>query len=376
MANKHLTKGTLGYYDEDNLGSGTYATRNMAATPADTVTYALGEYIDSFPIPIEKTHFIDKTKFTGFDYGDLKQGSKSVEFTLPYILMEGPPLLYALGPIPSAPTGSDDAYVHTLEGMTPSDGVELPSRTFHIQMEDSLTTSRYIDICGVVTKTIDIGGNMNDPYIKVSESFVAQRITDENATTDLDGVASAGSEDDAQDFTNAPRYFDTNLTVNDAYYLKSITVGGTDITKDLVSWNIKIINELVPRRANRSGTDNYGRTINNYVGAWYLKSRRYQISLAALPTDETYPMWTRMQAGNVSDNDLVITFTRTKSADGVENTIVWTFDTSTCPIIDITGMVNFALANDQHWSFILQPKTLSSLVITDDIPAYGVYEPT
>jgi hypothetical protein len=259
--------------------------------------------------------------------------------------------------------------------MSPSTGVELPSRTFHIQMENSLTTDRYIDICGCITKSIDIGGDTKKAAVQVKENFVAQRITDENATTDLDGVASAGSEDDAQDFTNAPRFYDTNLTVEDPFYLESITVGGTDITKDVDTWNIRIMNDFVARRANRTGTDNYGRTINNYVGAWYLKKRRYDITLQALPTDETYPMWTRMQAGNVADNDLVFSLTRTKSDDGIENTAIFTFDASVCPVVDITGMINFALANDQNWTFLLQPKTLTNIVVTDDVPAYGDYEP-
>ena len=375
MADEHLTSGTLGFYDEDNLDAGSYGTRKMDGTPANTVTVTLGEYIDSFPIPVEKPAWVDRTKFTGFDIGNLKAGAKIVEFSLAYNLYEGHPLLYILGPIQAAPGGGDDAYIHTLTGITPAIGVELPSRTGHIQIEDSLTTDRYIDICGCISKSIDIGGNIEIPGVKVTESFVAQRITDENATTDLDGVASAGTEDDAQDFTAAPIFKDTNLTVEDGYYLKSIVVGGTTITKDIVTWNIKIVNEFVPRRANRAGTDNYGRTINNYVGAYYLKSRRYNITLSVLPTDETFPMWTRMQAGNVADNDIVITLTRTKSHDSVENTIVFTFDTTNCPVIDITGMVNFALGNSASWSFILQPKTLVGCVITDDVAAYGDYEP-
>lgn len=380
MANKHLTNGTLGTYDEDNSGAaaggaGTYGTRKMDGTPANTVTYAIGDMIQSFPIPVEKPAWIDRQPFSSYDYGDLKAGAKSVEFDLSYLLIEGQPLLYALGYIAAAPGGSDNAYIHTITGITPAVARELPSRTFHIQLEGSLTTSRYIDICGVITKQIDIGGETKNAAIKVSEKFVAQRITDENATTDLTGTASAGSEDDAQDFSAAPAWYDSALTYEDHYYLEDISVGGQTVLKDLNSWNISIQNELIPRRANRVGTDNYGRTINNYVGAWYLKGRRYNISLNVLPTDETYPIWAKMQAGNVADNDLIISLTRTKAVDGLENTIVYTFDTTICPVLDITGMVNFSLANDQSWTFMLQPKTLSGLVITDDIAAYGDYEP-
>ncbi|MCK5019712.1 MAG: hypothetical protein KAS32_21820 [Candidatus Peribacteraceae bacterium] len=380
MADKHLTEGTLGAYDEDNAGAaaggaGVYGTRQMAGTPADTVTRLLGDYIDSFPIPTEKPAWIDRTKFTSFDFGELKSGAKMVEFELPYLLLEGPSLLYALGRIAAAPTGGDNAYVHTITPIEPAHAIELPSRTFHIQIENSLTTSRYIDICGVITNAIDVGGDDKNAAVTVKEKFLGQRITDENATTDLDGVASAGSEDDAQDFTAAPAFYDSNLTYEDPYYLESIIMGGVNITKDIKSWNINTINEFVSRRANRTGTDNYGRTINNYVGAHYLKKRRYSVALNLLPTDETYPFWVKMQEGDVANNDLVISLTRTKSHDSIENTIVYTFDTSVCPITDISGMVNFALANEQAWAFLLRPKTLTNVVITDDIANYGDYEP-
>lgn len=375
MADKHLTEAKLGFYDEDNLGVGAYGVRNMDGTPANTVTYAIGDFIGSFPIPVEKPAWIDRGSFISFDYNELKAGAKKVEFVLKYQLLEGPPLLYALGPIQAAPSGGDNAWIHTLTPITPAIGFELPSRTGHIQIENSLTVDRYIDIPGCITETLDVGGKSDQSAIEVSEKFNAQRITDENATSDLLGVPSAGSEDDAIDFTAAPAYYDPNITPEDFFYLESLWIGGVDITKDIKTWNLRTKNEFEERRANRVGTDNYGRTINNYVGAYLLKKRRYEVSIGGYPTDETYPIWQRMQAGNIADNDIVVNFTRTKKADGLENTMVWTYDTAVCPVIDITGMVQFELANDQSWTFVLQPKTLTNIVITDDVADYGIYEP-
>lgn len=376
MANKHLRDGTLGWYYEDNKTAGTYGYRLMDSTPANTITYASGDYIGSFPIPIERPALIDRGVFNSFDYSNLKAGAKTVEFTIKYLLYEGAFLWYALGGVNSE-GGVDDAYTHTIAGLLPSAGVVLPSRTFHIEMVDDLTTDKFIDVCGCVIQSVDIGGTAKDPGVYVTEKIVGQRITDEGGDTDIgeDHAVTA-----AVDFTNAPVYLDTALTVEDFYYLEYIKLnisggGQSDITKDIVGWNINITNELVPRRSNAVGSDNYGRTINNYVGAYYIKSRRYTITLNVLPTDETIVLLDSMQ-DQITDNVVDIGFTRTKAADSVENTIVWNFDNNpaVCPVSDITGMVNFALGNDQTWTFVLNPKTLVGVTITDDVVSYDVHE--
>ena len=66
---------------------------------------------------------------------------------------------------------------------------------------------------------------------------------------------------------------DTQLTSEDYYYLEHIKVnfagaGDTNLTPDIVSWNLQIKNDFVPRRSNSTDEDNYGRSMNNYVGAW------------------------------------------------------------------------------------------------------------
>jgi len=366
----YLEDGTLGFVNETTFG--VRVEENGA--DATTVTWALGEYIGNFTIPIEKPALIDRGKFTSYDYGELKAGAKIVEFPIKYMLMEGHSLWYVLGKMTEA--GGDNARTHTITGMTPADGVELPSRTFHIQLE-SLTTPKMFDICGCVTQEIDIGGTMKEPGIQVTEKMVAQRITDEGGTQVVAGEVLTA----AIDYTAAPAYMDSTLTVEDFYYLEYINIsfeGGAavEMFSDLVSWNINIKNEFIPRRANRVGSDNYGRTINNYIGAFYLKSRRITITLNVLPSDKTIKMMNAQQDQKV-DNAVSIGFTRTKSDDDIENTIVWDFDhnTAVCPITDITAMANFALANDQTWTFILQPKALVNVIVTDAInktPGYGV----
>ena len=363
----YLENGTLGFINESTFG--VRIEENGAA--ATTVTWTLGEYIGSFTIPIEKPALIDRGKYTSYDYGVLKAGAKQVEFSCKYMLMEGHSLWYVLGKIAEA--GSDNNYTHTITGMTPAEGVELPSRTFHIQLE-SLTTSKFIDICGVITQSIDIGGTMKEPGIQVTENFVAQRITDEGGTQVVTGEVLTA----AIDYTAAPAYMDSQLNVEDFYYLKHIKInfvgaGDTDMTSDLVSWNINIKNEFVPRRANRSGSDNYARTINNYVGAFYLKSRRYVITLNVLPSDKTILMMNAQQ-DQIVDNAITIEFHRIKTTGGEEDNIVWNFDNNPaiCPVTDITAMANFSLANDQTWTFILQPKALVNVVVTDDVADYEV----
>lgn len=366
----YLQNGTLGEVNETVFG--VRIEENGAA--ATTVTWALGEYIGNFIIPIEKPALIDRGKFTAFDYGELKAGAKTVEFPVKYMLMEGRSLWYVLGTIAEA--GADPDFTHTITGLTPAVGVELPSRTFHIQLE-SLTTSKYIDICGCVTQSIDIGGSAKEPGIQVTEKIVAQRITDEGGTQVVTGEVLTA----AVVYTAAPAYMDSELTVEDFFYLKHIKInfvgaGDINMTPDIVSWNINIKNEFVPRRANRVGSDNYGRTINNYVGAFYLKNRRITITLNVLPSDNTILMMNAQQ-DQIVDNAVTIGFTRTKAIDSEEDTIVWNFDNNPaiCPITDITAMANFALASDQTWTFILQPKSLVNVIVTDaipDSPGYGV----
>jgi len=290
------------------------------------------------------------------------------------MLMEGHSLWYVLGTI--VETGDDPDFIHTISGITPAVGVELPSRTFHIQLP-TLTTPKYIDICGGVTQEINIGGTAKDPGIQVTENIVAQRITDEGGTQVISGEVLTA----AIDYSAAPAYMDSELTVEDFYYLEYIKInfagaGDTDITPDYVSWNINIKNEFVPRRANRVGSDNYARTINNYVGAFYLKSRRITITLNVLPSDRTILMMNAQQ-DQIVDNAVTIKFTRTKSLDAEEDDIIWNFDNNpaVCPITDVTAIANFALANDQTWTFILQPKALVNVIATDAInktPGYGV----
>lgn len=363
----YLQNGTLGFVNETTFG--VRVEENGA--PASTETWALGEYIGSFVIPTEKPVLTERGKLTSYDYGGLRAGAKQVEFPIKYALMEGHSLWYILGKIAEA--GSDPNFTHTITGITPAEGVELPSRTFHIQLE-SLTVSKFIDICGVVTQSIDIGGTRKERGIQVTENVVAQRITDEGGSQVVPGEVLTA----AIDYSAAPSYMDSELTVEDFYYLEFIKcnfagAGDVNLMPDIVSWNINIKNEFIPRRANRSGSDNYGRTINNYLGALYLKNRRFTVTLNVYPSDNTIKLMDSMQ-DQVVDNAINIQFTRTKALDSEEDNIVWNFDNNPaiCPVTDITAMANFALANDETWTFMLQPKKLVNVIATDAVEDYEI----
>ena len=71
----------------------------------------------------------------------------------------------------------------------------------------------------------------------------------------------------------------------------------------------------------------------------------------------------------VTDNAVNIQFTRKKATGGATDTIVFDFDNNpaVCPVTDVTAMSHFALANDNTWTFILQPKALVNVVVTDDV---------
>ena len=364
----HMTNGTLGFVNESTYGIRIEENGDIAGT----VTWLLGDYIGDFPIPIEKNALIDKGSFTSFDYNELKSGAKSVSFEVDYLLMEAHCIRFALGGT-NTEAGSDNAYTHTIYALDPANAVVLPSRTFHIQAE-SFTTDKYWDICGVVTQQLDIGGTAKDPGIKVKEKFMAQRITDEGGSQVLTGEVL----DAANDYTAAPAYMDSQLTTEDYYYLEHIKVniagaGDTNITPDIVSWNLRITNVFVPRRSSSTDEDNYGRSMNNYVGAFYVKERRYELLLNVYPTDNTIKLM-NSHTDLVTDNAINIKLTRTKATGGATDTIVFDFDNNpaVCPVADVTAMANFALANDSNWTFILSPKAIVTCVATDDIADYDV----
>ena len=364
----NLTGGLIGFYLEDTGigGGGTYGTRLRNGTVANTVVYAFGEHFGGFMIPTETPTFIDRNVFSSFDVGDQKEGAKQVNIELNYMLMEGLELYFPLGK--EAKSGSTPNITHVLTGIEPSDGNTLPSRTVHIE-STGLTTQKVIDVAGCISESIEISGAKDQVGILVKEKLIGQRITDENATTDLAGVASATDEDDAK-VQVAPAYADnTGLTVEDFYYLKTIKHETNDITEWYEGWTIKITNEMIPRRANRAGTDNRNRTINNYVGDWYLKKRRYLVTLLLQANDDTKVIWDRMYQGT-EDNTLEFVFHRNRASDANEDVITWTFHATIAPVKELSGMVTLTNANDQSWHIVLQPKNLTNCTVVDDVNEY------
>ncbi len=356
MAN--LETYTIGYKEEAVFG-----TRVVAGTPT-VVTYIIGQILQ-IPLPTEKPVVIRQPVITSYDPAAMKYGAKEVMFELDYNLIEGNILNYILGEV-SEGGGGGPTYVHTITPSEPTDSTTFESRTFHIET-NGLTTDKLMDICGAVAYEFNLGWQVGNIGVQCSEKLIAQRITDENATSDISGTGSAGSEDDAKAYTNPPVYHDTNLTEADQWVPTEMKLAGSNIISSIKGGNINIKMGYEAPRTNRTGFNNYGSTINRYITDVYRKqgAREYLITLNVIPDDNTIAFFDALQTDDY-DNDLIITMARTAKSSGNAHEIKFTFDTSTCLVADISGIMNYALKQDMGWTVLLMPRTLTNCVLTNE----------
>ena len=354
-----LTNAWLGYVKEV-----TYGIRVKAGTPADTVSYVNGDWEGSFPVPMQKPTIIEHRKSGNFDLQTLLIGRKIVEFPLnQHLLDPARELFQVLGKVTTTGPVSS-LYTHTIVGQQPSDGATLPSRTYHIQ-SDGMSTDKIIDIAGTYTPKLQIGWGLDKPGLHQASNHLAQRLTDETATTDLNGVASAGNEDDAEVYTAAP-ILGTGVTEADVFYLNNFFVAGVDISADIIGGNVKIVNTLQKNFSNRpTKFDNYGLTQNAYLSSAFVVKREYAVTIEVKPTDLTVAVFNKYIKSYV-DYDLTFQWKRTTITNSKVHTVDWTFDTSQSPLTDLSAVINPLLTDSNKWILEFQPKTLVDVVCVDE----------
>lgn len=354
-----FTEAWLGYAKET-----TYGERIRAGTPADTTTKVYGAWKGPFPLVQEKPIIVEYFKSGSFGPASLAYGDREVRFQLSSNLLDPVRILeQALGEISTTGPVSS-IYTHTLTSREPSVGAVLPSRTYHHQTE-GLTNDFILDISGSLVEEVNFGYVAGDPGVDCLEKILAQRITDENATTDLDGVASATDEDDAKAYTNGPT-LGTGVTEADPFYLSLLSESGNDIVDDVLGCNIKVKNTFMENRTTRPNkTNNYGKSINGYLSSAFVKKRAFEIALDLKPTDATLALWDKLQSHNL-DTDIIMNFKRQTITNDKEHTMNWTFDTDECPVEDISGMIPFLHNEMQKWIVVLKPKDIVNVVCKDE----------
>ncbi len=354
-----FTEAWLGYTKET-----TYGTRIRAGTVANTTTKVYGAWKGPFPLVQESPKIIEYQKSGSFDPATLAYGNREVRFQLPSNLLDPVRILEQVyGQL--ATTGPvSGIYTHTITGTEPSEGAVLPSRTYHKQTS-GLTTDFILDISGCYVEEVNFGYVAGDPGVECLEKILAQRVTDENATSDIAGVASASDEDDAKAYTNDPT-LGTGVTEEDPFYLSLLSESGNDIVDDVLAVNIKVKNTFKENRTARpSGYNNYGHNINGYLSSAYYKSRSHEVTLDLKPTDATLAFWDKLQSHSL-DTDLIIKFKRQTKTNDKEHTMDWTFDTDVCPVKNISGMIPFLHNEMQKWIVTLKPKTIVNVVCKDE----------
>lgn len=354
-----FTESWMGYKREV-----TYGTRVRAGTPADTTTKVYGTWKNPFPVIAEKPTLVEYSKSGSFDKATQAYGNTEVRFQLASNLLDPVRIFEKVLGVINTTGPASSLYTHTVTGLEPAVGAVLPSDTYHLQTE-GLTDDFIQDIPGCYSEEVNLGYVAKEVGIECLEKVLAQRITDENATTDLDGVGSAGTEDDAKAYTNAPT-LGTGVTEEDPFYLSSLSEAGNDIVNDVLACNFKIKNTFTENRTSRPNkTDNYGKSINGYLSSAYLKDRNFEIALDLMPTDATLNLWDKLKTKSI-DTDIVAVFKRQTKTNDKEHTITLTYDTSSCPVTDISGTLPFVHSVLQKWIIVLKPKTLVNAVLVDE----------
>lgn len=358
-----LTRATLGYTDETTFG-----TRIPNPPVAGTAHYALGAYLEGIPFPVERPVIVERDVLTSFDAHELKYGKKEVRFTVPYQVLEGQPLQYIHGLNADAgPAGN--IYTHTITGIEPANQATPETRTFHWETA-GLTTQKIIDVHGAASEQLDISWITGDARgLLAQEKFVGQMITDEAATKDNGGGA---GDYKAVARTTAPALITSSMSEAYPFRVSEIKYGGsggTDIISDVFAGNISTKVEWEENRSLRGTTNEYSDSMNPYLSALYIKKRRQFITLTVSPTDNIIYFFNKIQNPDYN-TDLYIKATRTVGAE--THTLVWTFDTTTCPVTNVTGLIKYVLADNMKWTVVLQPKTMVSLVSSDENATYSL----
>lgn len=306
--------GTRGYVEELNFALRDQPTefRYFGNIPAGS----------SSKMPKERVTPLMKQISSKFVASSIKYDDIHVEFAFEYQLVDGKELSY----IDNAITSTDNQvagvpdWKHTVEVVDPANAYSLPSRTIHIELYDELGAFvRALDVIGCLIKSIEIKHVIDDPDgVKVIETFIGQRITNNNPTSNLlgavagavadpegvqgdnyadsiavaapnSGSAASDSDSDGLSFvfragsgyaTNPQPFKVSKASVN------SINVGGTlqmdpatpatygtvtssgtpgDLKSYYKAFGIKVDFTYKESRPDRAGTNNFGSSISPYL---------------------------------------------------------------------------------------------------------------
>lgn len=303
-----IVKGKRGYVDETN-----FALRDVP-----TEFQLFGNGLEDSKLPKEKVTPLMKQLSSSFVATSIKVDAKTVEFTFTYQLVDGKDISYIAAVIATTDNqvaGTPD-YKHLVTPVLPSQAYSLPSRTVHIELYDENDNFlRSLDVCGCLVKTLEIKHVLDDADgVVVVETYIGQRITTNSPTTNLLGLTSTSVQDpelvegqyyansvaDASNKGSAASDSDTDtlsfilragagyatntqpfkvqksnvdaINIGGTIQLDDQTPatfgtvsGGTNLTAYFKSFGIKIDFIYKESRPDRSGTNNNGATISNYL---------------------------------------------------------------------------------------------------------------
>lgn len=308
-----IIKGLIGYEpNETGLG--------VRAVP--TVFWKFGNVIGEYDLPEEFVNTIRKRVSSLFTASHIEYDEIEVEFDISYQLIDGKELSFIDDIITATDNTSagDPDYKHTIVPMLPSAGFSLPTRTVHIEVfQQDGTFIMACDVAGCLTKKLEINyaiAKEGEGVVIVKETLRSQRVIwsdpapESNlygATTgsvaDPEGVqgqyyanritnasqgsapaqsiadtlsfllrAATGYESDSKPFVVNPANANMvniggtlQLSAATPATYGTVSSGGLDLTTYLTGFGITIEIIYKETRVDRSGTNNYGADISEYL---------------------------------------------------------------------------------------------------------------
>lgn len=336
--------GYVGYQIESS-----YSVRNPITPVGGTQLLSFGEFRDgTMPaIPSANSNIIERYIAAQLNPSDLSYGKmRLLEGVLEYDLVNGIPLVYGLGAVS---TGGGPPYTHTITELLPT-STKL-SRTIHFE-EVGGTVEKAWDFPGCITKSLDL--NISSPEmgqpLQVKESFIAQRkVTshgDGGAKTKQAVIADSDKKPTVPTGSGTARYYWDDNSV--------CSHGGNSLLASVKIVNCRFQTDWVPLPGNtRTGIDEHGANIKR----WNEDYKASKVGLAVtiiLPTGETntWDMLENLMA-EVLDNDIIFHWERSAT-----DYIKLTYDTSICPVMDVTAeLIQFGMEQKAK-AFRLMPMSV------------------
>jgi hypothetical protein len=372
-----LTTGILGYTEETTFG--------VRVDPSDSQLRRFGLETTDWDFPKELVEPNIQMVSSSYDPATLTYGNKIVKFsTPPYVLIDVKELSYIAATVNTLESGTPDKR-HSIVPVEPATAYAGPSRTIHSETAGVVLKQ---DAAGCVVEELNITCVKGDPRGPIiTESFVGQRITDDDADYTLIGTNSGAVADPegvegqyvANDLDNAnpgpkpitfgtsdlravagyetsPKAFvmPTSLSViiggttdldtgNPTTY--GNVAGGTDLTSYCKKWGIKVAfayDTGDEQRPNRTGTNNYNQSIQAYLMGVLLTGRTINVTIELDPETTPFTLIDDMH-NNVSTNEL---YFKVQKSDDSDDWIVFalapaTGGTVSNLLVDMQGKINY-----------------------------------